>query len=1048
MSRNILNEGPEVNVYLNRDPIEATLPVQAIQPTVTDPITISLKGLSGFTSQAGKVIKVNTAETALEYADDIDTEYTAGNQLNLVGTQFNLDTDIQVDSLGVGTYFDVGYSNPYTAIFNGNNYSTSNPYLRWHFNGTDLQFNIPAGTGSGSNFRWFLQNTTELMRLDGNGLLSKLNKIELDGGSNEISNGTTNLSIGSTSGTIAVIDDIPFSISGSTLTADPDGDGTNVCTQFTISSGAGSNGDCILLIQADTDDAVETSNPEIRLRADNDGTGTNLKQDNNDFIIETIEVGQNIIINPAGTYVDIQSNLKAGSTTDNGQIEIQHGGAASEIGKLIFSNGTNNNTYSFEYSENIDSFSFKKGGAVLWDYQGSAPEEFTVYPIFKFGNTVFRNISNYSITLPTPTQNGEKLALISDITAANLWTLTSNDLKPTSTSYNVILGKATATTGNPKLDVLGNAVIDGDITMTGTLQVEDHFGVNHSNPYTTIYDPTGYSTSNPYIRYHTNGTDLTFNLPNPQGSSSSFRFLSGMTNELMRMDDARKLKIFGTTSGKIEIENNGLTNSTSTLDFTNSDNGDFYRFEYDYSQDAFVFIHNHLGTDADAIWEYNDSTEEFLINKDTIIRNVENIDAKLFIECSETSGAEAKLIFGDAYVTDKYTLQYDYHVTDPAFELLDQNLDTVFRYTDADEVFSFTDKVISTSRFIRLTGGAGQISNGSQLFSLPSTSGTLALEGGGPFNTTGSTMIADPLGDNSEVCTQFIISSGGGANGDCVLLIRADTDNTVETSNPEIRFRADGGVTGANIKMDNNDLIIETTYQDQDIVIIPDLAFKVEAIINDGFCWLKQQHQNAYWDLCYDKASATTAVWNFRNASTSGGYTTGNLTISSGGTRTTNFSYSSSDDRLKINEELIENATETIMKLRPQKYDKYDYLDSQYENMPDENKGSNTLTHEFGFIAQEIYYECPELRKIVSVPPSATLIDNNENMNFEDIQNDPDYSNWGDEPASIHYNSFIPLLTKGFQEQQTIIQSQQEEINTLKQELASIKQLLANLNIS
>ena len=39
-------------------------------------------------------------------------------------------------------------------------------------------------------------------------------------------------------------------------------------------------------------------------------------------------------------------------------------------------------------------------------------------------------------------------------------------------------------------------------------------------------------------------------------------------------------------------------------------------------------------------------------------------------------------------------------------------------------------------------------------------------------------------------------------------------------------------------------------------------------------------------------------------------------------------------------------------------------------------------------IAQEVYYECPELRKIVGVPVGATLIDNNENMNFEDIRND------------------------------------------------------------
>ena len=44
-----------VNVYLNRDPIQGTLPVLATQVSDTDPITISLKGLpTSFTGSAGK----------------------------------------------------------------------------------------------------------------------------------------------------------------------------------------------------------------------------------------------------------------------------------------------------------------------------------------------------------------------------------------------------------------------------------------------------------------------------------------------------------------------------------------------------------------------------------------------------------------------------------------------------------------------------------------------------------------------------------------------------------------------------------------------------------------------------------------------------------------------------------------------------------------------------------------------------------------------------------------------------------------------------------
>ena len=211
---------------------------------------------------------------------------------------------------------------------------------------------------------------------------------------------------------------------------------------------------------------------------------------------------------------------------------------------------------------------------------------------------------------------------------------------------------------------------------------------------------------------------------------------------------------------------------------------------------------------------------------------------------------------------------------------------------------------------------------------------------------------------------------------------------------------------------------------------------------NNGYIKLNQDHNFAYFDIAFGKVPAQTVAWNFRNRSHG---TVGKLEIDNTGHRTHNFDGTNSDDRLKINEELIEDATKTIMKLRPQKYDKYDYLESELNNFIEDEKPVNRTTHEWGFIAQEVYYECPELRKIVNVPLGATLIDNNENMNFEDIRNDPDYSNWGNEKASLRYNSFIALLTKGFQEQQTEINTQQNEINTLKTENAKLKSIIDKL---
>jgi hypothetical protein len=133
-----------------------------------------------------------------------------------------------------------------------------------------------------------------------------------------------------------------------------------------------------------------------------------------------------------------------------------------------------------------------------------------------------------------------------------------------------------------------------------------------------------------------------------------------------------------------------------------------------------------------------------------------------------------------------------------------------------------------------------------------------------------------------------------------------------------------------------------------------------------------------------------------------------------------------SDDRLKINEELIQNSTNILLKLRPQIYDKKDSL-----------SGSVTKK-EAGLIVQEIYYEAPELRYLINIPDDATLIDDNKYRNFDDIRNDPDYSNWGTSPAYLNYIGLIPYLIKGFQEQQN-------EINTLKTENAELKSIIDKL---
>jgi hypothetical protein len=144
----------------------------------------------------------------------------------------------------------------------------------------------------------------------------------------------------------------------------------------------------------------------------------------------------------------------------------------------------------------------------------------------------------------------------------------------------------------------------------------------------------------------------------------------------------------------------------------------------------------------------------------------------------------------------------------------------------------------------------------------------------------------------------------------------------------------------------------------------------------------------------------------------------------------------SSDDRLKVNEDAIVGASDALMKLRPQVYDKLRSIGG------DESKSMK----EAGLIAQEIWYDCPELRHLVTIGRSYGESKEEAEGNVEadveipeDPRDDPDYSSWGPKPASVNYTGFIAYLIRGFQEQQELISTmsetlkrQQEEINALK----------------
>lgn len=127
----------------------------------------------------------------------------------------------------------------------------------------------------------------------------------------------------------------------------------------------------------------------------------------------------------------------------------------------------------------------------------------------------------------------------------------------------------------------------------------------------------------------------------------------------------------------------------------------------------------------------------------------------------------------------------------------------------------------------------------------------------------------------------------------------------------------------------------------------------------------------------------------------------------------------------------MRNATDTLMKLRPQTYDQFLNMDC-----------SGGTTPECGLIAQEVHYQAPELRNyVVSYPHDISMNDIQEiDINNNDIRNDPDYEalGWGKNEVALKYNGFIPYLIRSNQEQQ-------EEINSLKTQLADVLARLSTL---
>ena len=158
--------------------------------------------------------------------------------------------------------------------------------------------------------------------------------------------------------------------------------------------------------------------------------------------------------------------------------------------------------------------------------------------------------------------------------------------------------------------------------------------------------------------------------------------------------------------------------------------------------------------------------------------------------------------------------------------------------------------------------------------------------------------------------------------------------------------------------------------------------------------------------------SAGSGVSNITNHSTYIGVDsdlniTGNLTID-GDLSADGVVLHTSDDRLKDNEERIEDALETLDKLKPTKY----------------KINGNVET---GFIAQDIWYDAPELRHNIKTYKDS-IVDISGSFTYD---MDVTELGWSHNPAKFNYLGLIGHITKGIQELDSLIESNKTKINDI-----------------
>ena len=183
-----------------------------------------------------------------------------------------------------------------------------------------------------------------------------------------------------------------------------------------------------------------------------------------------------------------------------------------------------------------------------------------------------------------------------------------------------------------------------------------------------------------------------------------------------------------------------------------------------------------------------------------------------------------------------------------------------------------------------------------------------------------------------------------------------------------------------------------------------------------GALALKQNTLTAGSGITIDGTTINAASGNDISTITNDGSTINistNLTVSdslyiSGNLSTNGAILHTSDDRLKNNEQRIENALETLDKLKPVKY-------------------TINNKRESGFIAQDVWYNASELRHVVETYKT-NILDVSGSYTYD---TNLSLHGWSEQSAQLNYIGLIGHITKGIQELNTLIETNRNKINNL-----------------